>query len=360
MSRKNVGILLTSIDVGGVSSLFLDLIRAMNPDKVNWMLAASSCWSDDIWLGKFASEIMYGTGPMAIEGLKAHCDAIIIGENREAAYYLADYEGKVIFLSHGSGTWSRQAFNASAPVATHLAAVSTACKRAFPARYQDQVEVVLSGCDPVRILPTNTREALRAKHGIPQKAVCVAYIGRYSPEKNWLAPAMYCGESGKWAIYQGYPTSSDAEDFQERINGITEGRCTFIDRYAHVGDTLSMTDVLMMPSREEGFSIGIIEAWLAGVPVVSTPVGILDDRSWANDIGSTISKWASIISHGASTNEIERSVESALSGKNSFDIQSIRASALGSFSSQAMAKRWETYLDKIFREEELVGNTPSS
>lgn len=42
-----------------------------------------------------------------------------------------------------------------------------------------------------------------------------------------------------------------------------------------IGDVYQALDVLLLPSREEGFPLVVAEAWHAGLPVVATQVGAL-------------------------------------------------------------------------------------
>jgi glycosyltransferase involved in cell wall biosynthesis len=67
------------------------------------------------------------------------------------------------------------------------------------------------------------------------------------------------------------PLRAAAQDFA-RSKGIAE-RTLFIGRSAHIGFWLEKMDALALTSRHEGVPNALIEAQLAGLPVVSTPAG---------------------------------------------------------------------------------------
>ena len=52
-------------------------------------------------------------------------------------------------------------------------------------------------------------------------------------------------------------------------------RTRILGPLSHVGDALAAADVLAIPSRYEGTPLALIEAWLAGTPVVTTPIGFV-------------------------------------------------------------------------------------
>jgi len=47
----------------------------------------------------------------------------------------------------------------------------------------------------------------------------------------------------------------------------------FIENCSRIGDVYASLDCFVLASSSEAFSLSLTEAWLAGVPTVSTPVG---------------------------------------------------------------------------------------
>jgi hypothetical protein len=65
---------------------------------------------------------------------------------------------------------------------------------------------------------------------------------------------------------------------RELAEAVAPGRIKFVGARSDVGDVLGTFDALCMPSDSEACSLAAAEAWLAGVPLISTPVGLLEDH----------------------------------------------------------------------------------
>lgn len=155
-------------------------------------------------------------------------------------------------------------------------------KRGFPT---DRFAVLPNGVDVSRFCPSVVDTALRRKHGIPEDAFVVLYVGRISPEKgvDRLVDAMSTTAGtgshlvlvGEWP--KGDASRSKRVRYAESLRGgLARVPSTVIDvvsptemhRYYHLGD------IVVIPSQfEEPFSMVAIEAMASGVPVLAARRG---------------------------------------------------------------------------------------
>jgi glycosyltransferase involved in cell wall biosynthesis len=138
------------------------------------------------------------------------------------------------------------------------------------------------GIEPYRIVTTgmgpnaahsNDGPSFRARHGIPQDAAMVLYVGRRERYKGFIhlldaAELVWRRHPDTRFVFIGMPGFYGAmvDEFarytDERIVEIE--RATSIDR----SDALAACDVYAMPSVHETFGIGYLEAWLHEKPVI--------------------------------------------------------------------------------------------
>ncbi len=100
----------------------------------------------------------------------------------------------------------------------------------------------------------------------------------------WLdicaALAMKCPEA-RFVIAGSGPLRGAAEDYARTL-GIAD-HTLFVGRTSHIGFWLTKMDALALTSRHEGVPNALIEAQLAGIPVVTTPAGGAPEAVAPND-----------------------------------------------------------------------------
>src|SRR4029079_9085935 len=94
-------------------------------------------------------------------------------------------------------------------------------------------------------------------------------------------------------------------------------------------------------SLYEGFSLGLIEAWLAGVPTVSTITGALPE------LQETHGPLTVGLSADPDAEELARAIVQALSDANKSVVTRCRELAWREFTSVTMAERWSRYLELL-------------
>ncbi|MFO1052095.1 MAG: glycosyltransferase [Planctomycetota bacterium] len=167
---------------------------------------------------------------------------------------------------------------AAVATATRLFAVGEPLARAFaqvagvaPSR----VEVVRNGVDLERFRPGDRRQA-RAQLGLPEGVALVAGVGRLVRGKGFhlMARALrHLPEAVHFAVAGDGPEREVLSTLAppERLHLL--GTRSPDD----VATLLRASDVLVLPSENEGWPNVVTEALASGVPVVATPVGAVPE-----------------------------------------------------------------------------------
>lgn len=186
---------------------------------------------------------------------------------------LKGWGGELIALSQGSGQWTANFMHSLTPYADRLFAVSEYSARlTFKPEDVDRVNVILNSADPARIVPTMPRAESRAALNLSDQ-LAVAYIGRWGHEKNPAASARAVAVMDDAIAVYKCPAYDLAK--RELRHVLPAGRRRFST--LSVADTLAASDVLVLASPGEGCALIVMEALAAGVPVVATPVGGIEE-----------------------------------------------------------------------------------
>ena len=149
--------------------------------------------------------------------------------------------------------------------------VAESITRALP-RLAADVHVVVNGMEVAPAEPAPIRREL----GIGDEAVLVAAVG--SPERrkgfDLLIQAVAMLDSRVHAVLVGAGREEDQRRLEElaRIHGVAD-RVHFLGRRDDAPAVTAACDVFALPSRAEGFSVAMLEAMVAGRPVVAADVG---------------------------------------------------------------------------------------
>ncbi len=140
----------------------------------------------------------------------------------------------------------------------------------------DKLRVVINGTDLSRFpAPEGARERIRSELGIPSGARVLITVGRLVKEKNHalllhaVAPLL---RDDRRLILVGDGALRD--DLRARVEALDGGRFVHLTGARRdVPELLAASDAFVLSSDSEGLPIGLLEAWAAGLPVVSTSVG---------------------------------------------------------------------------------------
>jgi hypothetical protein len=103
-----------------------------------------------------------------------------------------------------------------------------------------------------------------------------------------------------------------------------------IGQTEEISHWLSLADVFLSTSDQEGFGLSIAEAMLAGVPVVSSPFGLAENPAIADQVHSEdVAEWVSAILNTGSK------------------VETAKAYVKKNHSPDVIAKKWTSFLDRI-------------
>lgn len=221
-------------------------------------------------------DIPIGQGQAAARAVMALSDVVVCwGITDLAPLVPAARRPKIIGVSHGSpgSAWNVECVEGMARVADVRAAVSLHAARAWPGG-ADGVAVIPNAVDPAAMVPGRPREAIRRELGIlPGEVACLA-VGWVSEGKRvHLAAAGVARLGAPFRLF----VAGDGPK-QDEVRAAGGDRVTILGRREDVADLMAAADLLVHPSASEGMALVHVEAMMAGLPVISTPVGHLADE----------------------------------------------------------------------------------
>jgi glycosyltransferase involved in cell wall biosynthesis len=178
-------------------------------------------------------------------------------------------------------------------VATHILANSQAALDFFhpSLRGNDgRLQVIRNFIDPAELLPTRTRKAVRNELQIPENAYVLMHTGRLDPAKDHrtlLAAALIVMATHKsvYCVVAGPGTETLREE-QPAGDANELARFRYLGNRSDVPDLLNAADLYVFPSVTEGQPNALLEAILAGLPVVTTDIApireIIPERHYAH------------------------------------------------------------------------------
>lgn len=212
----------------------------------------------------------------AVKMLAEHCDVIISwGMKHENAYDGVPFTGTQIIAAHGCSPWTREVAQSHRANGANVIAVSEAAAALIhPKPYS-----ILNGVDPSRVAPKKDKTTQRAEWGLNAQDKIAAYIGRLSGEKNGhLIASAVANLNPEWkAVFIGEKGFVESTAQIKHIKDKLGDRAILIPETDDVGSALNAIDVYCLISPAEGCSIGLMEAWLAGTPTVTTRVGAVPE-----------------------------------------------------------------------------------
>jgi len=139
------------------------------------------------------------------------------------------------------------------------------------------VDVVLNGIDTDRYGGRSRRREIRDALDIPAEARVIGTIGRLTEVKrqDLLLQAfarLPLAGGNEWLLIVGDGEERARLEVLAAELGIRE-RTVFAGYQAHPEHYLQAMDLFALTSRHEGMPLALLEAWAAGLPVVSSAVG---------------------------------------------------------------------------------------
>lgn len=258
----------------------------------------------------------------------------------------AGWRGPHVVVSHGSSAWARNQLRKAVETATHCVAVSSDAARAFPLGVK--AEIIWNGSEMERLAPTRLAAEVREAWGCTADQLLVGFVGRLSPEKNPLAVAHLVREMRMRMpgrdirpVWVGTGLVDTVEKIKREAAAIAGARCVWVPPPAHIGDAWQALDLHVMASPEEGFSLVVTEALMAGVPTVATRVGIVPD---------ILARWGKLVvpvDTNPTGEQLADAAELALFEGHRPNVTRARQVVWEEFTAARMGARWGAFLEGI-------------
>lgn len=271
-------------------------------------------------------------GSEACRSVADRCDILLTwGVDGLDRWYRERPDKPIAFVLHGDGPWSAHLVTGARRWADRIVAVGDAPLSICPEATMIANGVDLTRCE--RDLAERTR--LRRVLGIPQDAIVVGQIGRMVGEKDPAAVGRAVGELGPaaWGLLVG----NGPQEIVDRARRAAGGRLVHLPAQQDISGPLSAMDAFLFSSHSEGFGLALVEAWAAGVPTVSTVVGVAMRH---RDLVTAVP----INADGAS---LASAVQAAISPAGRRIVRRARTVASQEYSAERMAAEWRGLLRSI-------------
>jgi glycosyltransferase involved in cell wall biosynthesis len=250
----------------------------------------------------------------------------------------------VVHSKHGTVAVSRRAHllrRAAASAADLFVAVSEATAdvaRSIGECAPHKLRVIINGTDLSRFpAKDGARARIRGELGIPAEARVLVTVGRLVKEKNHAlllrAVGPLLSNERRLVIVGDGPMRDDVRALVNQLGGtrdfvhMTGGR-------RDVPDLLAAADAFVMSSDTEGLPIGLLEAWAAGLPVISTAVGGIP-KAVEHEVTGILVPKGDATALGAA---VERAFEPSEAFRQMAERG--RAHVVGTYSAEEMARRY--------------------
>lgn len=142
------------------------------------------------------------------------------------------------------------------------------------------ISVIPNGVDIDRFRSGLSRRDARAGFDLPEHGPVMTLVGRICPQKGQLdlaraAPEILEKHPAATFVFAGMPDEKGSlDELRKEIDSSGYAHAfRFLGFVERMADLYAATDVLVAPSRWEGFGLMLVEAMAAGVPIVATRTG---------------------------------------------------------------------------------------
>lgn len=314
-------------------------IRALLSSKVEGIEWSGVAVTGENWDPSFVRRVS-AIAPVVVgtdaESLASSVDVLVSWGISDPYEHIGRARPRLVSVSHGSCRYTTELLEGSDRWASRRAAVSRAAARAYPGG-DEGVAVIWNGADPQRVFWRRGREKTREDWGISPREVAVGYIGRLAWNKNPTAVSKACLALGRGfrPVYVG--SGGNEEEVRKSAHRLTPD-AVFPGAVETPGDALEALDVFVLASPAEGFSLGLIEAWLSGTPTVATRVGAVEE------LEEVFGPLVIPVPINPSRSDLADAVRIALSEEGAELAERAQSVAIKELTSDAMAQRWASFL----------------
>lgn len=307
-SPIRLAVLVSTLAVGGAEQLLLDLLARL--DRTRFAIRLGFLQDDPGGIGREAMALGLPAdtglrrgrldvacpwrlwrwfrrhGIEAVLGIN-HLDALLYGlpaaKTAKAAFVNWENETGRIYRAHGLTMAARRLALAHADAVVAVARGHKTYIEQAEAVPAGRITVIPNGVDPARVAASVSPAEARDRLGIAPDVPVVVQVAALRPDKAhevmleaFAAVRRELPEAVLLLVGDG-PRRAALTDLAERL-GLGSG-CRFLGIRRDVGDVLAAANVFALSSAplQETLSVAAIEAMFAGLPVVATAVGSMDE-----------------------------------------------------------------------------------
>ncbi len=342
-----VAFLTPGLTVGGAERWVASLCRHFDRSKVNPLYVIVQKSTEIVrearrWI---PSDVRILADVRLLQAAMKEVDVLISWGPVELDKLTAGAACQIVDVAHGTlGHWGgadRDGFKVQEVIAreaiaagAHLAAVNEECLLNYPPEVRDRVTIIPNGAELSRVEPSVSKEEAKAKFGIDPGQKVVAFVGRFAKEKNLQALVDALDFLPGWTLLAAGP--------KYKLPVRLEGKSVVMPGPVDPpGDLYRAADVLCMPSFHEAHSLVLVEANLAGVPVVSY------DYPAMKHLTAKHGPLAWLVEPRCSPQALATEILVANEFQGSPHVEKVRQIAMENYTAAAMTRRMEVFLDRI-------------
>lgn len=343
-SALRVAFLTPGFWMGGAERWICSLARNFDPAKVvvSSVVVRDAGQLNPLMLAALPRNIKFYNGREHLPEAAKECDLLISWGCGDLPGLVAGLDIPLVDVHHAANDtdYIRTLVDASYKAGAKIVAVSDACKMQFTAKEWQGVTLIPNGADPDRVTPRKGRKAFRDELGVTDGAKLVLCASRIMPDKNisFLVDAVAELDPDFGLCLVGPQMHYSAQEVT-RWKKLLGSRLIIRPEVHHIGDYLAAADCFALASLSEAHPLAVTESWLAGLPVAMFHLPWV---SWIEE------------QHGKLIYDCPMQFKDdprafALSIFQAATDQKLRAKpakeiAWQSYTSSAMAARWEEYL----------------
>lgn len=292
-----------------------------------------------------------------ISGSTKNLDAIVTWGIEDLASLVSNLNIPIIMCSHYADEWNKKTLKNTCHVGTNFVAVSKTAN-IFPNEIKNSVSIINNA--PKNLVVDKAKSETKSSWGVKSGDILIGFIGRWEYQKNPLALARAIKELPKQykAVFIGtdwrFDKLADLENwdcdyddkgslinptYKDNLNELLPSeRYVLVPPQENIANCYNALDLVIVPSRSEGFGLTILESWMMKKPLVCTDVGIYKELGNFRNLGTKIKPFDS-------GKTIATAIEKALD-TNEADLQSAKDLAFKKFNNINFINNWVNLIQK--------------
>jgi hypothetical protein len=275
-------------NIGGTETFHRTLLPRLRHCKNIIGFVATGAYNGDGSLLK----VPYFTGVEAARRLATEADVIVTWGIDSLANILPSDRPKVISVHHSdwSSDWSNNLQLNQLDLIDAIVCVNADVAKRLQS-IGKHVCYIANAVDPERLKPSQDAAKLREQYNIQSDAKIVLFAHRLSPEKQPLKAL----EISKHLPADWIMVMAGDGVLMEDCKRLAGDKVRIVGAVDSIADWLSVSQRFLSLSNMDGYGLSVAESLAAGVPVVSTPVGVAVGNCLTLPSAASNQEWAKAI-----------------------------------------------------------------